>query len=1440
MQLQIPKKRLNARLIGVIVVFFVILLPSVAVVHRWQTRHQAGLALAEGQAASEAGRWDDAARELRVYLSRNPDDLDTLHQYALAELARPAFGIQQLSAAIGAYQRILRLHPTDGEAARQLARLHQEAGDYDEAAYVARRRWTAEPADDEAGLWLARALIGMRRETDAEPVLHAILERNPLETKAYGLLAAIELNRDAQDAALGWLDAAVAAAPDSHHARVQRARFRRIMLADQDGAREDLLAVDGPAPTDLRLALLIAREWVELGDAERPQRLLEATGEPHALDILNAGVMRQEYLFHRYIIEGKLAQLAGNMETATATARRAMADLTGSSRAMIAPLAIRLLLEADQVAEARAVIDEYGAVVAQEQGIAGPLVADLAITDAAVTAAEGNPYGVINRLATLVVRRPNSPEAWKLLARAYRDTDQPRSAMKAMQQHLRLVPDDLEDLLSLARHHRREAPADALALAERAARCHGDSAAAARLVITLRLDALERGEAVDVEALERAIADAVAAHDSAALRCERARLLELTGRANEAEALLKTAADRPDGVPAALKLIDMLQRDGRTAEAADVCRAALDASPHIATTRIMLAELLVQLDRKDEAAATLREATQVLEGHEQLTARLAQVQFELDHGSRSHGIASLEAIAVERPQDAKVRLALLQLPEIRENTSLTERLIADLQTIEGREGVRWRLCDAEHRLNQSDWRQHRNTIRQHLAHCITVDEDWSAPVLVLGELHERLGETREAERVYRKALNLTMRNDIGERLAGLLLRTKQFKEASDVLAMFPQNDPGVEAMRIDLSVGLGDHADAITRLRRFIERHPNDSNGYVLLARLVHQHHGDLEEAQRLLDEADEHGGGIHALTERVGLYHRGSREELALQLLRDRVDNGAGPETLALQARFLEAIGLEAEAADVYEALLAASSCDDDGPILQSGFEHRTGRGAGAIRTLEAAVARCPDRREFQRELAITLAGAPDAASRGRADALVGALLEESPKDARLLLTKARLVLAGSTKGTLATARGLLEEVLAFEPLHVQAHRTLLELDTAERRLDRARDRIMAALGQSREPALVLLQARLERQEGRLRVARQLAESVRPDGPEGPAALRLLTEIYSDEGNFAAAHDAINHALAVETQSAPSLVVRARLYDRQGDWNTAIALLADYLDETGRGDPAVATCLAELLIAQNRLDEAAALLDRASQQHDVDAWAVRLQRLRLAAARGDGDGVLALVGDLRPGDPRFEVHFDTAAAALAQSAVIAHAQAARDIYGRLVEANPSRAAAWWGLARCELRLGRQAEALGALEDLLRIEPQHIDGLRELALILVAAEGRQGDALELIDRALGDTPRDAQLLDLRGKMLTKLERFDEAREALEASIAEAASRPDVRAGALLHLAELDVLQSRCADAQQRQAQAMAIEGYPRIVSAGDRERTAGAVQACGSETRARQ
>jgi tetratricopeptide (TPR) repeat protein len=233
--------RINVKALLILVGVVGVAGAGVVGVHYWRKSSMAADALAKGKAALAAKNWDDASRHLKFYLSKYPQDEEMLAEYSAACMnIRPQTPVSVMSAVNGYRRLLLRFRPGNEELCRTLVRLYAQIGDYNELKYICDHWLTGHPGNAEAELWFAKALFAQNDFTKSAAKLSALVERDPAsDIEAYRLLGACAMQTDRKgnlDDAIGWMDRCVEAHPQSARARVLRSQLHLLRSAEDTAA----------------------------------------------------------------------------------------------------------------------------------------------------------------------------------------------------------------------------------------------------------------------------------------------------------------------------------------------------------------------------------------------------------------------------------------------------------------------------------------------------------------------------------------------------------------------------------------------------------------------------------------------------------------------------------------------------------------------------------------------------------------------------------------------------------------------------------------------------------------------------------------------------------------------------------------------------------------------------------------------------------------------------------------------------------------------------------------------------------------------------------------------------------------------------------------------------------------------------------------------------
>jgi tetratricopeptide (TPR) repeat protein len=1372
--------KVNVKL--VVILILVTAAVGVSLVVARQTRRSvlSEKAFAAGEAAFGNKDWPAAAKSYREYLGRNPNDIGILRKYAEACLSVRPLDAAVVSGAISAYRRIIELVPGDDVAYQKLAMLYGGVGNFEELGSVARARLAREPNDLKAPLWLAEALARSNKTAEARQMLTTFMARlQPLPDRhveyvracvQMSQLAASEpspkpratagdANSPPPPTPLDWLNKAVDYSPDSAEVLVSRAQFQRRMAempatSAQDKstflalARKDLEAADAKGTEDPRVRFLLGAEWMAHGELDR------AAAELGAIEKLPPEKLKEHFFdlsdwtVARFLFASELAARKGAAGEAASLADETLKMLTEKRhRAQVLSSAIPLYAAAGRVAEARRCLDEYlGLVRAQEGAAESPR--RLAGLQALVAGAENRPYAVIEALEPIVANDSSNPGLWRMLAEAYDRTGQAGRAVKALVQYRRLNPQDEQAMRELARQYCKLGDWQKAYDTATAAESLGSTDLVLKLLrigAGINLAAGQRDSArtgglkklsAELAILRRAQPDQVD------IRVLQAVIAEGLGRTEEAESELKRAVEEcKEPLHAEMQLTRHYARTKRMKEAVSVCEAACKRHGTLAEPWLFLSDLHVANADYDSARNCLRQGlSTVTEKQDKRSLSVRLALLELIHGDRATGIGLLKELVSQDPQEIQARSLLLSIREIQGDRALAEKLVAELRQAEGDGGLWWRLHQASLWLSSKDWSARQKDITNSLRYCIDADPAWSAPVLLLAGMYERLGDFKEVEDVCRQGLlGDPSAADIADRLLALLERQGRFADAEKVLRQIEISPRLASAWQVRVALGAKDFSRAIDELKVRASNDDQDATSRIQLARLVYQETKDAGQAFEYLKQAEAIAADSRPLAAvRASILRGEGKAAEALQVLDAYVAKHDEFDAYWMRAMYLAEEGKVDRAEEDYKKLTTFAQNGAVGYDLLGNFYAGTGRLDQAVAAVEEGLSAYPEDLRLKRRLMQMLFQRAQAQDREKAVEILATLEERLPQDTELMTLRALQMLQEETPQSLAGARERLEIVVKREPKAVNAHLALIAAAMRQREYKIACDYAVRSLESNPgNPALLLARARAELALGYVPMAVRLAREALRQDPNNSDALSVIVGaslVGNDRSLLEEARTLIESALRRNPADERLLIGWSRVLAGLGLPKTAIPQLEAHC-QTKEGSGSV-TALLTLADLYRRAGDA----ERARQ------WighAAALAPTSLDARLGLASG-LYQTGD---------------------------AEGAQKIYRQLLEQYPEDTRVLNDLAwTLQEHDQRYAEALELADKGLRLAPGDPHLLDTRGTILLNVPDRLTDAksdFEELARLSSSDPSRAKALLQLGRTCAKLNDFTQARQYLE-------------------------------------------------------------------------
>ena len=258
-------------------------------------------------------------------------------------------------------------------------------------------------------------------------------------------------------------------------------------------------------------------------------------------------------------------------------------------------------------------------------------------------------------------------------------------------------------------------------------------------------------------------------------------------------------------------------------------------------------------------------------------------------------------------------------------------------------------------------------------------------------------------------------------------------------------------------------------------------------------------------------------------------------------------------------------------------------------------------------------------------------------------------------------------------------------------------------------------------------------------------------------------------QGRYASAEKSAASALQGDETKGVAAIIAARSAHELGRFNEREVFLDQAKGGAEELDQARLTTLADLLVSQERYDEALAVLDDLSAR---DARNLRLLRLKLQAEQAlrKWDEVLETLGALTK----------LGGLGLAEAAAVRRAAHLGNLAKKSQDA--TALAAYWKQIPTEMRMdptvaataARYQLALGSPADAQSIIEQALEREWNSSLVALYGEAGGADALPQIERAekwLRQHARDPALLLALGKLCMRQELWGKAQSYIEASLA---------------------------------------------------------------------
>ena len=282
-----------------------------------------------------------------------------------------------------------------------------------------------------------------------------------------------------------------------------------------------------------------------------------------------------------------------------------------------------------------------------------------------------------------------------------------------------------------------------------------------------------------------------------------------------------------------------------------------------------------------------------------------------------------------------------------------------------------------------------------------------------------------------------------------------------------------------------------------------------------------------------------------------------------------------------------------------------------------------------------------------------------------------------------------------------------------------------------------------------------------------QLAREWTQAEPAQPQAHRWLALALQQQGQHEAALESVQQALALAPDDADLHLLHAGLLLALRQVDAASGAL-DRTTALNPNDLSAYLMQAHLALARNDVEEAERLTRTAARVNEDHPEVVALQGM-VALRRGDNDRALALLSaasQMLPNDLR--VMYALGFAHMGKGTLAFAEQAFR----RVIELKPDLHSLYGLLVQLALRQGNTASAAETMRQVVNRPQGDTPGMRRIAGELALQSGQPLQALEQLLPVLEQWPADRQTLQLLLLAWQRLGREAQAREVLDAALAD--------------------------------------------------------------------
>ena len=1313
------RRYFNWKLAIVLLIGFVVLGATAFGLRQWRrsTRAERGLVL--GNKAYDEHRWEEAAGNLGRYLAVERDDVPILLKYADAQLNIRPLKRNNLQHAIASYRIVLREDKNNSKAVTKLTELYLVMRMPGEAELIA-TTYLKTNQDLELRRMLAVALARQRKFDEAATELKNIIAKHPEQILAYEILGQLAEQRpeDFPEFPAHLFDEAVKNNPSSALAYIMRAAFH-LRSNDSPKALADLEQAEKLDLSDPIVRLRLAGEFINANVLDKAEKHLE--------DVQMAEPTSQTL----WRIWATLALKSNSKTMMLKVAESGLKELSSQPWDFM-PTAAEFYIRCDELDRAGDCISKLG-----QKDIAPPATAFL---EGLLADRRGHLSEAAKYFRRAIQSGNKSPQVRLALASTLSRSGDAQSALRQLRTLVSEWPDFLNGRLALARLLAQTGNwAETAEQARMARQISPNSLDAASLNTQAQVQLLAARPTGENAQMWQDIEDQLAALEKATdsafpVKASQLQLAFLRSQFSKAQQLLEEMKNsHPSRMEVAMAEVELLIAQDKTDEAIAKLYDAVSAFPESISPVRYLAILLAAEGKTQECEKIIKDALTRMEqpgAKRELGLFLAGFYNRWNEQEKRYQL--LNSLTLDLPDDILVQRGLLRCEKVIKDSDRAQQLVDRIKTIEGEEGWQWRYEQARVWFAQDNFKNRYPQIISLLKENLLANPNDQTSRMLLAHSYERAGELQLAISTYREAYDRSPQDlRIIVRIVPALRRANEYDRADEILQRAAGEKlfhPDLKKLELQSHLRRGELDPASDILEDLLTDDPNNLVVLLSLARLK-MWQNKFAEAGELLDKLKiQDPNSLQVVVAQVELNVRQGKSGEAIQICDEIVNNLNNASAYILRARTFASLGDPNKAIEDFEHATTAEPNNIEAWVARSDFYRSVGQPDKAIADIQQALSIAPGNVQIQKRAILLFleSSSPERVLQGKT--ILDKALTANPEDAELRLYKARSLLAEGTAPAIENAMQILQKITEDQPKISEAWVLLGELSLRRGQPGEAVDIALRGLVHTpNDRRLLLLKGRAEAERSPLLAI---------------PTLKLLHELYPDDVDIA--------------------LLLARTYIEIGETEKPVTLLRkqlDMCDASVRRRYEIA--LAVVLYKNGNKEEAQKIFDSLYQSapDDPRPLIAQVQLLKDDKLFSQLNQMVSHWCQNHPKDTYTPVAI---AADLTATEDSQAKKIAEDLFRRILANDPNSLPAMNALAMLLQMTGRPEEAAVLYERILKLQPDSVIVINNLAWIMCEEQGKHQQALELAQRGLEIAPNYVDLIDTRGVAYYRLGQFDKA------------------------------------------------------------------------------